>query len=106
MWYTINVVKGTTKNTKGQNKMTNYEKLQAEAQKTKELVTRAVIVIPEDELELSDMKAVKELAKAVDEQVKITESRTDDRKEESARITVQYVKRYNLRLLEIIEDYN
>lgn len=85
--------------------MTNYEKLQAEAQKTKELVTRAVIVIPEDELELSDMKAVKELAKAVDEQVKITESRTDDRKEESARITVQYVKRYNLRLLEIIEDY-
>nr|DAQ02566.1 MAG TPA: hypothetical protein [Caudoviricetes sp.]DAT25533.1 MAG TPA: hypothetical protein [Caudoviricetes sp.] len=86
--------------------MTNYEKLQAEAQKTKELVTRAVIVIPEDELELSDMKAVKELAKAVDEQVKITESRTDDRKEESARITVQYVKRYNSRLLEIIEDYN
>lgn len=86
--------------------MTNYEKLQAEAQKTKELVTRAVIVIPEDELELSDMKAVKELAKAVDEQVKTTESRTDDRKEESARITVQYVKRYNLRLLEIIEDYN
>lgn len=86
--------------------MTNYEKLQAEAQKTKELVTRAVIVIPEDELELSDMKAIKELAKAVDEQVKITESRTDDRKEESARITVQYVKRYNLRLLEIIEDYN
>lgn len=86
--------------------MTNYEKLQAEAQKTKELVTRAIIVIPEDELELSDMKAVKELAKAVDEQVKITESRTDDRKEESARITVQYVKRYNLRLLEIIEDYN
>lgn len=86
--------------------MTNYEKLQAEAQKTKELVTRAVIVIPEDELELSDMKAVKELAKAVDEQVKITESRTDDRKEESARITVQYVKRYNLRMLEIIEDYN
>lgn len=86
--------------------MTNYEKLQAEAQKTKELVTRAVIVIPEDELELSDMKAVKELAEAVDEQVKITESRTDDRKEESARITVQYVKRYNLRLLEIIEDYN
>lgn len=86
--------------------MTNYEKLQAEAQKTKELVTRAVIVIPEDELELSDMKAVKELAKAVDEQVKITESRTDDKKEESARITVQYVKRYNLRLLEIIEDYN
>ena len=86
--------------------MTNYEKLQAEAQKTKELVTRAVIVIPEDELELSDMKAVKELAKAVDEQVKITESRTDDRKEGSARITVQYVKRYNLRLLEIIEDYN
>ena len=52
------------------------------------------------------MKAVKELAKAVDEQVKITESRTDDRKEESARITVQYVKRYNSRLLEIIEDYN
>lgn len=86
--------------------MTNYEKLQAEAQKTKELVTKAVIVIPEDELELSDMKAVKELAKAVDEQVKITESRTDDRKEESARITVQYVKRYNSRLLEIIEDYN
>lgn len=86
--------------------MTNYEKLQAEAQKTKELVTRAVIVIPEDELELSDMKAVKELAKAVDEQVKITESRTADRKEESARITVQYVKRYNSRLLEIIEDYN
>lgn len=86
--------------------MTNYEKLQAEAQKTKELVTRAVIVIPEDELELSDMKAVKELAKAIDEQVKITESRTDDRKEESARITVQYVKRYNSRLLEIIEDYN
>lgn len=86
--------------------MTNYEKLQAEAQKTKELVTRAIIVIPEDELELSDMKAVKELAKAVDEQVKITESRTDDRKEESARITVQYVKRYNSRLLEIIEDYN
>lgn len=86
--------------------MTNYEKLQAEAQKTKELVTRAVIVIPEDELELSNMKAVKELANAVDEQVKITESRTDDRKEESARITVQYVKRYNLRLLEIIEDYN
>lgn len=86
--------------------MTNYEKLQAEAQKTKELVTRAVIVIPEDELELSDMKVVKELAKAVDEQVKITESRIDDRKEESARITVQYVKRYNLRLLEIIEDYN
>ena len=86
--------------------MTNYEKLQAEAQKTKELVTRAVIVIPEDELELTDMKAVKELAKAVDEQVKITESRTDDRKEESARITVQYVKRYNSRLLEIIEDYN
>jgi hypothetical protein len=86
--------------------MTNYEKLQAEAQKTKELVTRAVIVIPEDELELSDMKAVKELAEAVDEQVKITESRTDDRKEESARITVQYVKRYNSRLLEIIEDYN
>lgn len=86
--------------------MTNYEKLQAEAQKTKELVTRAVIVIPEDELELSDMKAVKELAKTVDEQVKITESRTDDRKEESARITVQYVKRYNSRLLEIIEDYN
>lgn len=82
------------------------KKLQAEAQKTKELVTRAVIVIPEDELELSGMKAVKELAKAVDEQVKITESRTDDRKEESARITVQYVKRYNLRLLEIIEDYN
>lgn len=86
--------------------MTNYEKLQAEAQKTKELVTRAVIVIPEDELELSDMKAVKELAKAVDEQVKITESRTDDRKEESARITVQCVKHYNSRLLEIIEDYN
>lgn len=86
--------------------MANYEKLQAEAQKTKELVTRAVIVMPEDELELSDMKAVKELAKAVDEQVKITESRTDDRKEESARITVQYVKRYNSRLLEIIEDYN
>lgn len=86
--------------------MTNYEKLQAEAQKTKELVTRAVIVIPEDELELSDMKAVKELAKAVDEQVKITESRTANRKEESARITVQYVKRYNSRLLEIIEDYN
>lgn len=86
--------------------MTNYEKLQAEAQKTKELVTRAVNVIPEDELELSDMKAVKELAEAVDEQVKITESRTDDRKEESARITVQYVKRYNSRLLEIIEDYN
>lgn len=86
--------------------MTNYEKLQAEAQKTKELVTRAVIVIPEDELELRDMKAVKELAKAVDEQVKITESRTDDRKEESARITVQYVKHYNSRLLEIIEDYN
>ena len=86
--------------------MTNYEKLQAEAQKTKELVTIAVIVIPEDELELSDMKAVKELAKAVDEQVKITESRTDDRKEESARITVQYVKHYNSRLLEIIEDYN
>lgn len=86
--------------------MTNYEKLQAEAQKTKELVTRAVIVIPEDELELSDMKAVKELAKAVDEQVKITESRTDDRKEESARITVQYVKRYNSRLLEIISFYN
>ena len=86
--------------------MTNYEKLQAEAQKTKELVTRAVIVIPDDELELSDMKAVKELAEAVDEQVKITESRTDDRKEESARITVQYVKRYNSRLLEIIEDYN
>lgn len=86
--------------------MTNYEKLQAEAQKTKELVTRAVIVIPEDELELSDMKSVKELAEEVDEQVKITESRTDDRKEESARITVQYVKRYNSRLLEIIEDYN
>lgn len=86
--------------------MTNYEKLQAEAQKTKELVTRAVIVIPEDELELSDMKAVKELAEAVDEQVKITESRADDRKEESARITVQYVERYNSRLLEIIEDYN
>jgi hypothetical protein len=86
--------------------MTNYEKLQAEAQKTKELVNRAVIVIPEDELELSDMKAVKELAKAVDEQVKITESRADDRKEESARITVQYVERYNSRLLEIIEDYN
>lgn len=83
--------------------MKNYKQRH---KKTKELVTRAVIVIPEDELELSDMKAVKKLAKAVDEQVKITESRTDDRKEESARITVQYVKRYNLRLLEIIEDYN
>lgn len=52
------------------------------------------------------MKAVKELAEAVDEQVKITESRTDVRKEESARITVQYVKHYNQRLLEIISFYN
>lgn len=86
--------------------MTNYEKLQAEAQKTKELVTRAVIVIPEDELELSDMKDIKKLAEAVDEQVKITESRTADRKEDSARITVQYVKHHNQRLLEMISFYN
>ena len=86
--------------------MTNYEKLQAEAQKTKELVTKAVIAIPEDMLEFSDMKAVKQLAEAVYEKVKMTEGRTEDRREESARINVQYVKRYNSRLLEIIESYN
>lgn len=86
--------------------MTNYEKLQAEAQKTKELVTKAVIVIPEDALELSDMKAVKELAVAVDERLKMAEERKGPNgKEESARISLPYVKRYNSRLLEIIEAY-
>lgn len=86
--------------------MTNYEKLQAEAQKTKELVTRAVIAIPEDMLEFSDMKAVKELAEAVDGKLKMTEERTADRKEESARNNLPYVKHYNQRLLEIISFYN
>lgn len=86
--------------------MTNYEKLQAEAQKTKELVNQAIIVIPVEALELSDMKAVKELAEAVDERVKMTEERTADRKEDSARNNLPYVKRYNQRLLEIISFYN
>lgn len=85
--------------------MTNYEKLQAEAQKTKELVNQAIIIMPTDAIELN-MKDIKKLAEAVDEQVKITESRTDDRKEESARITVQYVKHHNQRLLEMISFYN
>lgn len=86
--------------------MTNYEQLQAEAQKTKELVTQAVITLPEDALELSDMKNIKKLAEAVDEVVKMTEGRTEDRREESARINLQYVKHYNQRLLEIISFYN
>ena len=86
--------------------MTNYEKLQAEAQKTKELVTQAVITLPYDALELSDMKNIKKLAEAVDEAVKMTEGRTEDRREQSARINVQYVKRYNQQLQEIISFYN
>ena len=86
--------------------MTNYEKLQAEAQRTKELVTQAVIIIPEDELEFSDMRDIKKLAELVDEKVKMIEGRTEDRREESARINVQYVRHYNQRLLEIIESYN
>nr|DAV68518.1 MAG TPA: hypothetical protein [Caudoviricetes sp.] len=86
--------------------MTNYEKLQAEAQRTKELVTQAVIIIPEDELEFSDMRDIKKLAELVDEKVKMTEGRTEDRREESARINVQYVRHHNQRLLEIIESYN
>lgn len=86
--------------------MTNYEKLQAEAQKTKELVTQAVITLPEDALELSDMKNIKKLAEAVDEAVKMTEGRTEDRREESARINLQYVKYHNQRLMEIISFYN
>lgn len=85
--------------------MTNLERLQAEAQKTKELVNQAIIIMPTDALELN-MKDIKKLAEAVDEQVKITESRTADRKEESARNTVQYVKHYNQRLLEMISFYN
>nr|DAK09083.1 MAG TPA: hypothetical protein [Caudoviricetes sp.] len=86
--------------------MTNYEKLQQEGQKTKELVTQAVIIIPDDALELSDMKDIKKLAELVDERMKMTEERTEDRKEESARINLPYVKHYNQRLLEIIEAYN
>lgn len=86
--------------------MTNYEKLQKEAQKTKELVTKAVILMPEDALELSDMKDIKKLAELVDEKVKMTEGRTEDRREASARINLQYVKHHNQRLLEIIESYN
>ena len=86
--------------------MTNYEQLQAEAQKTKELVTQAVITLPEDALELSDMKNIKKLAEAVDEAVKMTEGRTEDRREQSARINVQYVKRYNQQIMEIISFYN
>lgn len=86
--------------------MTNYEQLQAEAQKTKELVTQAVITLPYDALELSDMKNIKKLAEAVDEAVKMTEGRTEDRREESARINLQYVKRYNQQLMEIISFYN
>lgn len=86
--------------------MTNYEKLQQEVLKTRELVTKAVIVIPEDALELSDMKAVKELAGAVDERLKMAEERKGPNgKEESARISLPYVKHYNSRLLEIIEAY-
>jgi len=85
--------------------MTNYEKLQAEAQKTKELVNQAVIILPQDALELN-LKDIKELAEAVEEKVKMTEERTSDRKEESARNNLPYVKHYNQRLLEIISFYN
>ncbi len=85
--------------------MTNYEKLQAEAQKTKELVNQAIIIMTPDTLELM-IGDIKKLAEAVDEQVKITESRTADRKEDSARITVQYVKHHNQQLLEMISFYN
>lgn len=87
--------------------MTNYEKLQAEAQKTKELVTKAVIIIPEDALELSDMRDIKKLAELVDERLKMAEERKGPNgKEESARISLPYVKHHNKRLLEIIESYN
>ena len=85
--------------------MTNYEKLQAEAQKTKELVNQAIIIMTPETLELM-IGDIKKLAEAVYEQVKITESRTDDRKEASARITVQYVKHHNQQLLEMISFYN
>ena len=85
--------------------MTNYEKLQAEAQKTKELVNQAIIIMTPETLELM-IGDIKKLAEAVYEQVKITESRTDDRKEASARITVQYVKHHNQQLLEMISFYD
>jgi len=85
--------------------MTNYEKLQAEAQKTIGLVNQAVIILPQDALELN-IKDIKELAEAVEEKVKMTEERTADRKEESARNNLPYVKHYNQRLLEIISFYN
>lgn len=87
--------------------MINYEKLQTEAQRTKELVTQAVIIIPEDALELSDMRDIKKLAELVDERLKMAEERKGPNgKEESARISLPYVKHYNSRLLEIIEAYN
>nr|DAP80856.1 MAG TPA: hypothetical protein [Caudoviricetes sp.] len=85
--------------------MTNYEKLQAEAKRTKELVNKAIIIIPADSLEFG-IGDIKKLAELVDERMKMTEGRTEDRREESARINVQYVRHHNQRLLEIIESYN
>ena len=85
--------------------MTNLERLQAEAQKTKELVNQAIIILPTDALELN-MKDIKELAEAVDGKLKMTEERTADRKEESARNNLPYVKYYNQQLLEMISFYN
>lgn len=85
--------------------MTNYEKLQVEAQKTKELVNQAIIILPTDALELN-MKDIKELAEAVNEKVKMTKERTANRKEDSARNNLPYVKHYNQQLLEMISFYN
>lgn len=84
--------------------MTNYEKLQKEAQKTKELVNQAIIILPADSLEF-EIGDIKKLAELVDERMKMTEGRTEDRREESSRINVQYVRHHNQRLLEIIESY-
>ena len=49
MLYTINVVKELQKTKqRGKQKMTNYEKLQQEVLKTRELLAQAVMVMDED----------------------------------------------------------
>lgn len=82
--------------------MTNYEKLQAEVLKTRELLAQAVMVMDEDNYYM--FKDIKVMVTAVEERLEMANNRKDlGGQEASARISLPYVEYYNRRIKEEIE---
>ena len=82
--------------------MTNYEKLQQEVLKTRELLAQAVMVMDEDNYYM--FKDIKVMVTAVEERLEMANNRKYlGEQEASARIALPYIEYYNRRIVEEIE---